>query len=341
MPSSLSPVARRRRLATATAAVVMLLLAGGCSKDATARTPSPSPTATPTPTPTPTPSPTPTPLAGGPVLAVKIDHTPASYPRIGLSKADVVYVEPVEGGLTRLLAVFSTRMPSKVGPVRSARESDVDLLANYGRVAFAFSGASWYTLRTVNRGKQVNLSNDVSAKGYARDYSRRAPYNLIGSTKTLLARAGGSVPPRDPGFRYGDPPPGGTPATKLSTSWQAARMQFTYSGAARSYWMSSDGRTEKDALYKTNVLAGTVVVQYVTMTQSGNRDVNGAPTPLEKVIGKGKVTVLRGGTMWTGTWSRPNALAPTSFAVAGETLTMAPGPVWVLLVPTTQAVKIS
>ncbi len=340
MPSSLSLVGRRRRLVAATVTVAALLVAGGCSKGTSTAVTSPSSTTT-TPTPTPTPSPTPTPLTGGPVLAVKIDHTPSSYPRVGLSKADVVYVEPVEGGLTRLLAVFSTTMPSKVGPVRSARESDVDLLANYGKVAFAFSGASSYTLRTVNRGKQVNLSNDVSGKGYARDYTRHAPYNLIGTTKTLLARAGGSVAPKDPGFRYGDAPPGGTPATKLSTSWQAARMVFTYSGAAKSYWMSSDGRTEKDALYNTNVLAGTVVVQYVTMTQSGNRDVNGAPTPLEKIIGKGKVTVLRGGTMWTGTWSRPNALAPTTFAVAGETLTMAPGPVWVLIVPTSQAVKIS
>ena len=85
------------------------------------------------------------------MLAVKIDNTSAARPRIGLDAADVVYVEPVEGGLTRLLAVFSRKQPAEVGPVRSGRESDVDLVANYGRVALAFSGSSSYTKRILDR----------------------------------------------------------------------------------------------------------------------------------------------------------------------------------------------
>ena len=97
-------------------------------------------------------------LTGSQVFAVKIDHTRPSHPRVGTSSADVVYVEPVEAGLTRLLAVFSSTLPEKVGPVRSTRESDVDLLANYGtKVAFAFSGASDYTMARINKGTQVCL----------------------------------------------------------------------------------------------------------------------------------------------------------------------------------------
>ena len=85
------------------------------------------------------------PVADGPVLAVKIDNTAPARPRVGLGSADVVYVEPVEGGLTRLNAVFSTRVPAEVGPVRSGRVSDAGILAGYGRVAFAYSGSSTYT----------------------------------------------------------------------------------------------------------------------------------------------------------------------------------------------------
>ena len=126
----------RRRLGALTVTVLVAGTPAACSgadeKPAAAPT-----TASATPSPTPTPSPTVPGLSGGPVLGVKVDNTPSAYPRMGLSAADVVYVEPVEGGLTRLLAVFANRQPAKVGPIRSARMSDVDLLANYGRPALA------------------------------------------------------------------------------------------------------------------------------------------------------------------------------------------------------------
>ena len=77
----------------------------------------------------------------GPVLVVKVDDTTQAHPQIGLDKADLVYIEEVEGGLTRLAAVFSSEIPAQVGPVRSARISDIDLLSQYGHVAFAYSGA--------------------------------------------------------------------------------------------------------------------------------------------------------------------------------------------------------
>ena len=47
----------------------------------------------------------------GPVLAVKIDDTRQAHPQIGLEDADIVYIEQVEGGLTRLAAIFSSKIP--------------------------------------------------------------------------------------------------------------------------------------------------------------------------------------------------------------------------------------
>ena len=77
----------------------------------------------------------------GPILAVKIDDTAPAHPQAGLEDADIVYIEQVEGGLTRLAAIFSSKIPPVIGPVRSARISDLDILQQFGRVAFAYSGA--------------------------------------------------------------------------------------------------------------------------------------------------------------------------------------------------------
>jgi hypothetical protein len=333
---------RRAALSTAAAALVTSVALAGCSGEEPATRPAtaaPS-TSTPTTTPTPKPSPTLAALAGGPVLAVKIDNTPSARPRIGLNQADVVYVEPVEGGLTRLLAVFSTRMPAEVGPVRSARESDVDLLGNYGKVAFAYSGGSPYTLRLLPRGQQVNLSFDASRTGFHRDPSRPAPYNVVGETKALLARAGGSVRPQDIGFRYGPPAAGGTAASSVTARWPGSRVTLTWSAQRKQYLVTTDGRPDTGA-DRVQHGASTVVVQYVRTRLSGNRDVNGMPTPVVQVTGSGKATVLRGGKVWNGAWSRKGVAAPTSITAAGKPVTMAPGgPVWVLLVAPGQAVTV-
>lgn len=326
--------------ALAALAVVAVGLAA-CSGDEPAAAPSttvsPSTTTTTPPAPTPT---GPVPLVGGPVLAVKIDNTPAARPRIGLDVADVVYVEPVEGGLTRLLAVFSRKQAPEVGPVRSGRESDVDLVANYGKVALAFSGSSRYTKRILDQGRQVNLSYDQSRQGYHRDRSRPAPYNVIGNPAELLARAGGSVKPADIGFRYGPAAAGGAAATSVAARWPSSRVTLTWNAQRKQYLVTTDGRPDVSPAGR-QYGAGSVVVQYVATRQSGNRDVNGQPTPVVDVVGTGTVVVLRDGKSWQGRWSRKGVTAPTTFTVGGKALTLNPqGPVWVLLVTRGQAVTV-
>lgn len=85
------------------------------------------------------------------VLAVKIDNLVDARPQTGLSHADIVYVLPVEGGLSRLMAVFSSAFPAVIGPVRSARLEDLEVLRQFGRPAFAYSGAAPAALPAINR----------------------------------------------------------------------------------------------------------------------------------------------------------------------------------------------
>jgi hypothetical protein len=281
------------------------------------------------------------PLVDGPVLAVKVDNTSAARPRIGLTKADLVYVEPVEGGLTRLLVIFSTRMPDEVGPVRSARQSDGHILDGWNGVAFADSGASRVTNSDLKRADFARVSYDQSGKGYRRDGRRSAPYNVIGDPDVLVERAGGSAGPPDVGFVFGKAPAGGAAAKSVSVRYTRSRIRFDWSEAEKQWLLTTDDRPDV-APNGDRHGAATVVVQEVKVGPSGQRDVNGTPSPLVTVTGTGKATVLRDGLAFAATWSRPASGAPTTFTTGTQAapMTFAPGPVWVVLVSSREKVSV-
>jgi hypothetical protein len=109
---------------------------------------------------------------GAPVLGVKIDNAAAARPQTGLDLADLVYIEPVEGGLSRLLAVYQSRFPPVVGPVRSTRLTDLQLLANFGRPALAFSGDAAEVGALLARAPVLDVSEEKQPRSYRRDWKR-------------------------------------------------------------------------------------------------------------------------------------------------------------------------
>ena len=178
------------------------------------------------------------------MLAVKIDNIVNARPQTGLNKADIVYVLPVEGGLSRFLAVYSSHFPPVLGPVRSARDDDLQVLRQFGRPAFAYSGAQPQLLPVVEHARIVDLYAGL-ASGYYRDSSRVAPYNLYAHTSQLLAEARGASRAHDIGFRFGPAPAGGTPTTARSVSYPAASFTFRWSAAGRPV-AGLDGRVAGD-----------------------------------------------------------------------------------------------
>lgn len=278
------------------------------------------------------------PLSGGPVLAVKIDQVDPAYPRTGIASADVIYVDEVEYGLTRLMAVFSSTLPEVVGPVRSARPNDPTILANYGDgVPLAFAGSSRQTNAYLERGTQINVAD---GPGFYRDNSRAAPHNLYADPEVLLESGGGSQPPEDIGFRFGEPAPGGEPATSVATSYPAARMSAVYDEDSGTFEISTNGRVEIDTITGEPVAPTTVVLQKVRMAASDNVTPSGHATPLSELVGQGEVLVLRDGKVWEGQWSREADDAPTEFTVDGEELTFAPGQVWLWFVKPDQRIDL-
>jgi len=352
-----APVHHRVRVATAAGLALAVLGLTGCSGSdgsgaPTASTPAASGGSTPTESAT---SPGPDSVgipagaspfsgrAGGadkPVLVVKFDNTLNAQPHSGLSSADIVYIEEVEFGLTRIAAVFSSVLPHDVGPIRSARISDIDLLAQFGKPAFAYSGAQHKMRPLLAAASIYDVSGDKGPAGYYRDPGRRAPYNFFGIPKELLARAPGASKAQDVGFVFSAAaPPGGTPTRSVTARYPDSSAVFVWNSALQSWDVVLNARPARATEGGTQH-AATVVIQYVAQHDSGFGDKFGGKTPKLETIGSGTGIVLRNGRSYTVTWTRPSATSGTSFTGAdGQPLPFAVGQIWVALVnKTTKAV---
>jgi Protein of unknown function (DUF3048) N-terminal domain/Protein of unknown function (DUF3048) C-terminal domain len=264
-----------------------------------------------------------------PVLAVKIDNIAAARPQTGLGQADIVYVLPVEGGLSRFLAVYSSHIPPVIGPVRSARQEDLPLLRQFGRPAFAYSGAQPQLQQVIDQAPLVTLQAGVVG-GYHRRHSRSAPSNLYTHTGQLLAEAHGESQAQDIGFRFGLAPPGGTAAAAWTVSYPAASCTFRWSAKAGRWLLWMDGHPARGT-EGGQLRAATVVIQHTRITASPFAELGG-PAPFAHSTGAGRAVVLRDGQAWTVHWSRPHGRDGTTFTTgAGQRMTFAPGPVWVVL----------
>ena len=264
------------------------------------------------------------------VLALKIDNIGYARPQTGLTRADIVYTLPVEGGLSRFLAVFSSHYPHVIGPVRSAREDDLPLLRQFGRPAFAYSGATATLLPYIHRTARIVDLYDGIASGYYRDSGRVAPYNLYAHPQQLLRQAPHASKARDIGFRFGPPPPGGKTIPSASVSYPAASFRFTWS-AAKGRWLVSMDGAPAVTTDGGRLMPATVVIQHTTVRTSRFLEY-GKPPPYAESTGSGTALVLRDGKAWTAHWSRPDADGGTTFTTAsGQPMTFARGQVWIVL----------
>ena len=272
----------------------------------------------------------------GEILVVKIDDTTAARPQIGIDRADIVYIEQVEGGLTRLAAVFSSEIPRLIGPIRSARISDIEILAQYGRVVFAYSGAQSKLLPVIGA---ANL-NDYGAQRqsptiYTRDESRTAPTNMVLRADLLLekVRSDGReiATSRSVGWGFGNLADGGISIIDAKLSWPAASYELKWSAEEERWLVFNNGIPNMSA---SGIQHGptTFLIQLVEIVPSEYGDKLGGVTPLSKTVGSGTGFVLRDGKYFSATWSRPDELSGTTWrALDGSELPFARGQVWIAL----------
>ncbi|MFA7324951.1 MAG: DUF3048 domain-containing protein, partial [Candidatus Nanopelagicales bacterium] len=268
-----------------------------------------------------------------PVLIVKMDNTRNAQPHAGLKDADVVYLEEVEYGITRIAAVFSGIIPTRIGPTRSARITDIDLTAQYGDPAFAFSGVQRKMWPAINDSTVVDVSPNKHAASYFRDHDRRAPYNLFLDGAKALAFGSGVSLDKDLGWTFSaQSPAGGVANTGATMKWSEASAEFTYDSTSGLYKVGLNGvpaGAEEDSKGQS---AATVIIQNVTQKASKYFDKGGGNTPHAETIGSGTAIVLRDGQSYQVTWSRPTASAGTTFTMAdGSPMAFKPGQQWIVL----------
>jgi hypothetical protein len=270
----------------------------------------------------------------GPVIAVKIDDTAAGRPSLGLEKADVIYIEEAEGGLSRMVAVFASAKP-RVRAVRSIRSSDPELLGQYGRIIVVASGGGGRSLPDLDRSGLRSSIFDRGQVGFSRDRSRRGPYNVVSDLAKVSAtiKADGV---RNVGFTWAAADPrlaAAKSAINVSTRVGSTGVGFVWDAKLASYIRTDRGRrilTASGALLaKPNVL-----VQFCQVTSDrSDVDVNGNPSAFTRSVGSGRVVLFRNGKRIEGRWSRPKVGAPTVFKdAAGTPLLFAPGGTIVALV---------
>ncbi|MGW1957516.1 DUF3048 domain-containing protein [Streptomyces sp. NPDC001920] len=263
------------------------------------------------------------------VLAVKIDNARAARPHTGLNAADIVYVEQVEGGLSRLMAVYAQQLPKYVGPVRSARETDLELLRQFDRPMLAYSGAQRKLEPLIDKAPLQARPAEDTSRAYFRYSKRPSPHNLYLRPHRLMA----SPPGTDvltTGFRFGAAPPGGKAVAAQTVRYPAARFTFTWSRSHDRWLVAMDGKAARTTDGK-RVTAGTVIVQYVKVRASAFHDFLGNNTPYTETVGAGKARVLRDGLAYDVRWKRPKTTSGTRFTTAaGKPMLFQHGQVWVV-----------
>jgi hypothetical protein len=272
----------------------------------------------------------------GPILAVKIDDTAQAHPQAGLEDADIVYIEQVEGGLTRLAAIFSSTIPKVIGPVRSARISDIEILEQFGRVALAYSGAQKKLLPVIAEANVINLgAQRQSPLIYSTDPLRRSPTAMMLQAQDLMANVAEAQLPiaisKSVGWNFGDKPDTGTAISSVKVSWPANSYTATWS-PSENRWLLS--HKDKPNLSASGIHLGptTFVIQLISITDSIYRDKVGGVTPYSETVGAGKGYVMRDGFAIAANWSRPSGDQGTTWTTTtGDEIKFAAGQVWIAL----------
>src|ERR671910_3609555 len=276
-------------------------------------------------------------------LGAKIDNTEPGRPQTGLAQADVVFEEMVEGGLTRLLAVFHSQDPESLGPVRSARSTDLFILAELGRPLFAWSGANPTFAAAVEAADLVDVGVGATPEAYRREPDRPAPYNPYAASDLLreaVADDDASIPPpaifsyRAAGTALAGP--GVEPVTGFRTTGSGAlsiEIAWEWDAASASWLREQDGTPHVDRDGE-RVRAANVIVRITPYRDSGVRDSVGAVVPEAEAIGEGDAWLLSDGQVQRGRWRKPSSDAPTAYVdTTGAPLRLTPGQTWVEVLP--------
>ena len=268
-----------------------------------------------------------------PALVVKIGNNDSkSLPQLGLEDADVVYEVHIENGVTRFLAVFHSEVPALVGPVRSARSSDIDLIGNLNRPSFAYWGSNEGVGAEVEQAIDLGTFVALTTTGqgqhlFSRDAGRgEAPYNGFFDAAAAALVAAGSAP--DPIFTFGGPSASAVPIRGVR--WMAPSRDIDWVwDYVSARWLRYHRGVPLVGADGAHLAADNVLLLFVDYRTSAADLLS----PQAISTGSGDGWLLRDGTVTGVTWSRPFIADGWSLADddTGEAVFLRSGRTWVAL----------
>jgi hypothetical protein len=275
-----------------------------------------------------------------PAMAVKIDNYPAARPQSGLDKADIIFEEPVEGGITRYAAVFQCQTSPLIGPVRSARNIDIGILGQLGTPLLAHVGGINPVIANIDASPIVNVDIGDSQAYMIHPPNHVAPDSDYTSSAIVYGLHPTMTTPPQPLFTYSaNPPPGGTAISTVNidfsgtsnVTWKWNKPTDTF---LRYYGFAPDMLADNVQNAAANVIVQYVQISYGPWLENdeGGMEVQADLYP----NASGAAVIYRNGYAIPGTWHRTALGSPTQFDnVFGVPIPMQPGQTWVELVPNT------
>ncbi len=269
-------------------------------------------------------------IAARPALVVKIDNHPSARPQAGLNNADIVFEEIVEGQLTRFAAVFHSGDSDPVGPIRSGRSQDVDMLGPLNGPAFAWSGGNGGVRSLIRNSDFIDLDAGFTPGYYRRSGRGGAPHNLYSSTAALWANVPAEAMHAPPAmFSYLRPEAtfSGQAATIIDVPMAGIRVRWEWDADDGVYRRLQNGSSH-DAEGAGQVVADNLVVMGVEYHPSAVD----RRSPEAQTLGSGPVYVFAGGVLRIGVWIHLDRLDPYGLVAADDSIIdLPPGRTWIEL----------
>ena len=277
-------------------------------------------------------------VAARPAILVKIDNTSKGRPQEALGLADLIYEEQIEGGFTRLAAVFHTNTPL-LGPVRSGRTTDIALIGSLNEPIFAWSGANRVHAALLRRRSEMVDLGAATRSEYFRAAGRPGTYDLMTEAATLqeiaAGREEGGAPP--PHFEYRSEtiglPESAEPASHLTVSFPSVIAEWDWDPRAGG-WARTQAGTEHLDAQDNRVIAANVVVAEVRRIRTGSVDTAGSSVFEEQFLGSGRGWVFTDGHVIEVTWTKPSIRSVATWTTPdGVPVALMPGITWIELAP--------
>ncbi|MEU4393801.1 DUF3048 domain-containing protein [Kribbella sp. NPDC023855] len=270
-----------------------------------------------------------------PAVTVKISNTPDAHPHRGLAEADLVFVEPITGATTRLAAVFHSKLPAQVGPVRSLRPMDAALIGPTKGIIASTMADRWVLDYLDKAADLANLGSLRVPRGtYALDDGRRAPNHVFARPAKLLALTDRTEPPA-PYFSYAadlagsTAQVGGANARSVTVAYGGtSTATWTYDARSRR-WLRGEKWSRHLIENGGQVAADNVIVLTAARDTSFAR-AKPSMTILDVFDASGPLKVFTGGKTATGHWTKAGPNDPFTFtAPDGGPLLLTPGMTWI------------